>query len=505
MDRLPTEIGPYRVTRLIGEGGMGAVYEAVHQTIHRQVAIKVLHPDASRGTDAINRFINEARAANIIRHAGLVQVTDFGSLSDGSGYLVMEYLPGETLAQRIEASGGKLSPEEAVSVGIQIASALAACHKHGVVHRDLKPGNVMLVPDPAMATGERLKVLDFGLAKLSEVREAVFVKTQSQAVFGTPLYMSPEQCEGAGRVDAQSDVYALGCMLYEMLAGRPPFVGEGTGQVIGQHLFKQPVPLAQHVPTIPDALSGLVDRMLVKSKDERPTMRDAQKELEEIAKGLPSPPRREFVEPSRVLSADSQLALGVASTLGQGAGETTGQGPKKRSLRRAVGGISLLLLLVGALTLRQLFATGRLSPAPASTQPAAQLVVETPKPVTLRVDSTPLGATLVDASSSEVLGKTPFSRQSPPQDGTRKLVLRLAGYQEQSISVNLASDEHAQVTLSPQPAPPAKKPVLKRISASVKKFAGKVAEKFKKKKEPPPKKPASKQPNKKSSGQSALP
>lgn len=503
MDRLPSEIGPYRVTRLIGEGGMGAVYEAVHQTIHRQVAIKVLHPDASRGTDAINRFINEARAANIIRHAGLVQVTDFGSLADGSGYLVMEYLPGETLAQRIEASGGKLSPEESVNVGIQIASALAACHKHGVVHRDLKPGNVMLVPDPAMATGERLKVLDFGLAKLSEVREAVFVKTQSQAVFGTPLYMSPEQCEGAGRVDAQTDVYALGCMLYEMLVGRPPFVGDGTGQVIGQHLFKQPVPIAQHAPTIPEALSGLVDRMLVKSKDERPTMRDVQKELEEIAKGLPSPPRREFVEPSRVLSADSQLALGVASTLGQGAGETTSQGPKKRSLRRLVGGIALLLLLVAGLTLRQLFATG--SPSPTTAQPAAQLVVEAPKPVTLRVDSKPLGATLVDASSSEVLGKTPFSRQAPPQNGTQKLVLRLTGYQEQSISVNLASDEHAQVTLSPQPAPPAKKPVLKRFSASVKKLAGKVAEKFKKKKEPPPKKPASKQPIKRSSGQSALP
>ena len=126
MGNLPSEIGPYRVVRKLGEGGMGAVYEAVHQVINRRVAIKVLHPEAGRSTETINRFINEARAANLTHHPGLVQITDFGNLPDGSGYLVMEYLQGETLAARLEASGGKLSPEDAVHISVQLASALTA-------------------------------------------------------------------------------------------------------------------------------------------------------------------------------------------------------------------------------------------------------------------------------------------------------------------------------------------------------------------------------------------
>ena len=273
-------------------GGMGEVYDATHQVIRRRVAIKVLRPEMGRSPEVINRFINEARAANLISHPGLVQITDLGSLPDGAGYLVMEYLQGETLAARLEARGGKLAPEEAVHIAAQLASALVACHKGGIVHRDLKPGNVRLVPDPAMATGERTKVLDFGLAKLIEVREAALVQTQSQAVLGTPLYMSPEQCEGAGRVDAKTDVYALGCMLFELLTGRTPFRGDGAGQVIGQHLFKAPEPLATAMPGLPSALCDLVDRLLIKDREERPSMRDAQRALDALAESLPSPPRR---------------------------------------------------------------------------------------------------------------------------------------------------------------------------------------------------------------------
>jgi serine/threonine protein kinase len=319
MGDLPSAIGPYRVARKLGEGGMGAVYEAIHQVIQRRVAIKVLHPEAGSSADAVNRFINEARAANLIRHPGLVQITDFGNLPNGSGYLVMEYLDGESLADRLDATSERISPEEVVQIGIQIASALAACHKKGIIHRDLKPGNVMLVPDPAMPTGERLKVLDFGLAKLIEVREAAFVKTHSQAVLGTPLYMSPEQCEGAGRVDAKTDVYALGCILYEMLAGRVPFVGEGPGQVLGKHMFKEPEPLAELAPQSPAALNELVHRLLIKAKDERPSMREAQKALEALAATLPLPRRRESAEPSGAMNAEDLAALGFASTLGPAA------------------------------------------------------------------------------------------------------------------------------------------------------------------------------------------
>jgi len=135
MESMPSVIGPYRVIRKLGEGGMGAVFEAFHEVIQRRVAIKVLHAEAGRSAETINRFINEARAANLVDHPSLVQITDFGNLPDGSGFLVMEYLQGETLAGRLESSGGKLSPSETVQIGSQIAAALAVAHKKGIIHR----------------------------------------------------------------------------------------------------------------------------------------------------------------------------------------------------------------------------------------------------------------------------------------------------------------------------------------------------------------------------------
>jgi serine/threonine-protein kinase len=480
--------------RKLGEGGMGEVYEAVHQVIRRRVAIKVLHPDTGQGADSINRFLNEARAANLIGHPGLVQITDFGTLPGGAGYLVMEYLPGETLAGRIKASGGKLPPEEAVQISLEIASALAACHKKNIIHRDLKPGNVMLVPDPAMATGERLKVLDFGLAKLSEVLEAAFVQTHSAAVLGTPLYMSPEQCEGAGRVDAKTDVYALGCMLYEMLSGRPPFLGEGTGQVIGQHLFKQPEPLAKLEPQLPSALTDLVTQLLVKSKDERPSMRETQKALEALAGELPKPRRRESAEPSGAVTADTLPAMGLASTLGQGAGEPSAPQAPRRPNRMVLAGAAFVSL-IGLFLIVRLAFTPRAVPQPTTQAAAAPPApsVPAPKQVTMRVESEPPGAWVIDESDSEILGKTPWQRQSDARAGQLALTLRLVGHREKSVVLNLDRDDHAYVALTAKTADsatkskagagakPAKKPVLKRIAAPIKKLAGKIADKFRKK------------------------
>jgi serine/threonine-protein kinase len=494
MGTLPSEIGPYRIARKLGEGGMGAVYEAVHQVIQRRVAIKVLHPEAGRSTDAINRFLNEARAANLIAHPGLVQITDFGSLPDGSGYLVMEYLEGETLADRLEARGGRLPPQEAVLIGVQIASALVACHKKGIVHRDLKPGNTMLVPDPAMATGERLKVLDFGLAKLSEVREAAVVKTHSQAVLGTPLYMSPEQCEGAGRVDAKTDVYALGCMLYEMLAGRPPFLGEGTGQVIGQHLFKQPAPLATLAPQVPPALTELVDRLLVKSKQERPSMRDTHRALEALAAALPPPRRREAAEPSGGMTAGAVSAMGLASTLGRGAGEPGIPRSKRRPTRLLIGAVLLTVLAGSAWAVRHALVLPTLPQK--TTRFVTPVLPAAPRQVTTRVDSEPAGALVIDATDSQVLGMTPWQRHSEQREGKLELTLRLAGHSDQSVVVSLSGDDHAYAALTPQPAAPAptpaaaratpaahhaQKPTLKRISAPIKKLARQIGDKLKSK------------------------
>ena len=498
MGDLPPVIGPYRVIRQLGEGGMGAVYEAVHEVIKRRVAIKVLHPEAGRSSDTINRFINEGRAANLISHPGLVQITDFGNLPDGSGFLVMEYLAGETLADRLQSSGGKLPPEEAVHIATQIASALAVAHKRGIIHRDLKPNNAMLVPDPAMANGERVKVLDFGLAKLSEVREAAFVKTNSQAVFGTPLYMSPEQCEGAGHIDVKTDVYALGCMLYEMLAGRPPFLGEGPGQVLGKHMFQAPEPLRQLAASTPEPLAALVHKLLVKTKEERPTMRETQRALEELAKDLPPPQRRAAAaDPSGALPAEELAVLGMASTLAPAAAEQGHSGSKqditalgmlstlghaaaemersgskqdiaalgmlstrehgaaekerlaaKRRIAILLAG-SLAFVFIGGLVFFKRTSAPQLTPASAIQAPPA------PKKITTRVESEPPGAVVLRASDSLVLGRTPWQQQGEAQPGKLELTLRMPGYRDQPLALSLSADENARVVLTAQ-APPAR-------------------------------------------------
>lgn len=457
MGDLPSTIGPYRVVRPLGEGGMGAVYEAVHEVIRRRVAIKVLHPEAGRSKDSIKRFINEARAANLIDHPGLVQITDFGNLPDGAGYLVMEYLPGETLAGRLESRSGKLSPSDAVQVGIQIASALAATHKRGIIHRDLKPGNVMLVPDPAMPTGERVKVLDFGLAKLSEVREAEFVKTNSQAVLGTPLYMSPEQCEGAGRVDAKTDVYALGCMLYEMLAGQPPFLGEGPGQVIGKHLFKEPEPLQKLAAATPAPLAELVDRLLVKAKDARPSMRELQKALEALVETLPPPSRRAPADPSGAISASSFEGLGTAPTLDRSGFEALGTAPTidhaaAQQPDRPPGRRRLGLLIAGALSclalsLGGIFAFSNRAQKPAEPmQTAAKESPATGRPM-------PAAAAIPTPPQAAPAAPTPLPPALPPKETPAVIPLRKAGKLRPGKPARSGSRPAAVEPATPSPAP----------------------------------------------------
>jgi serine/threonine-protein kinase len=193
MVELPPVIGPYRVIRPIGKGGMGTVFEAENEAIERRVAIKVLRPELAGSKEMASRFVNEARAVNRVDHPGIVQVSDHGVLADGTAYIVMELLKGETLAQRIERRGAGLSVAEVLHLGWQLADSLAAAHAKGIIHRDLKPENIMLVPDPHVAIGERAKLLDFGLAKLTAKRGAQAFVTSGGQVMGTPLYMSPER------------------------------------------------------------------------------------------------------------------------------------------------------------------------------------------------------------------------------------------------------------------------------------------------------------------------
>ena len=251
-------IGNYVLDRELGRGGMGVVYAAKHRVLDRSAAIKLLLANTIEHRDRVERFFNEARAAMAIDHPGVVKIYDVGVATDGRAYIAMELLEGRSLAALIER--GPLPVRTAVDFARQIADALAAAHTAGIIHRDLKPENIIVERE------SRVRIVDFGIAKLAG---PVSVRTATGAVIGTPLYMSPEQCEGAREVDPRSDLYSLGCVMFAMLTGRPPFENIGTGSVIGAHLHVAPPPLRSRCPAASPALEAVVHCLLAKSRDQR--------------------------------------------------------------------------------------------------------------------------------------------------------------------------------------------------------------------------------------------
>src|SRR3954469_12711669 len=250
--------GNYRVSELIGEGGMGVVYLAEHPGIGRRAAIKILRPGLTDNVEITKRFFNEARAANAIHHPGIVEVYDCGTLPSGTAYIVMELLEGENLAARLRRVG-RLPLADARRVAAQTASALAAAHAAGIVHRDLKPDNLFLVPDDRDTSAEMVKVLDFGIAKLGQdASRTSSVRTRTGSVMGAPAYMSPEQCRGTREIDHRTDIYALGVILFEMVCGRAPFISEGFGEIIHLHISAAPPSPRSINPAIPEDLERLI-------------------------------------------------------------------------------------------------------------------------------------------------------------------------------------------------------------------------------------------------------
>ena len=263
-------VNNYEVVSLLGEGGMGTVYLALHPIMGRKAAIKVLKPELARDESLVMRFFNEARAANAIRHPNIIDIIDVGLLpEDNVPYMLMEFLEGESLATRLERNR-MMDVSTAVEIASQTASALAAAHSKGIVHRDLKPDNLFLVPDEMVANGERVKVLDFGIAKLRDDMRGSSMKTRTGAIMGTAAYMSPEQCQGLiEKLDHRTDVYALGIILYEMLCGGPPFVSEGFGDIIIMHVMREAEPPQQRNPAIPNEVSAAILRALAKKPEDR--------------------------------------------------------------------------------------------------------------------------------------------------------------------------------------------------------------------------------------------
>jgi serine/threonine protein kinase len=280
-------IGSYRVRRRLGAGGMGEVFLAEHRHIDRKAAIKVLRPELSTNEEVVTRFFSEARSASRIKHAGIVEIIDCEIDQRGRAYIVMELLEGESLAHCLERVGN-LDFTSALGVVGQIATALSAAHPKGIIHRDLKPDNVFLVSTPEAGAPVSVKVLDFGIAKLVATESGGKGRTRTGSLLGTPLYMSPEQCRGAGKVDHRTDIYSLGCILFEMLAGRPPFVREGAGELIAAHLSESPPDILSLEPSLQPDLGHLVMRMLAKDPDARPQTMLEVVQAVEAGLGLPA-------------------------------------------------------------------------------------------------------------------------------------------------------------------------------------------------------------------------
>jgi serine/threonine protein kinase len=308
--------GRYRVSRILGEGGMGIVYEAFHQRIDRKVAIKVLREDFSRRPDVVERFRREAKSASRIGHPNIVDVMDFGDTPLGSSYFVMEMLEGEDLADLLSREI-RLSPSRAVAIAYQCCRALAAAHEKGIVHRDLKPENVFLLERGGFP--DFVKLVDFGVAKMTELDHLEGSGgrklTRTGMIFGTPEYMSPEQANGQP-LDHRVDIYALGIILYETLTGSVPFEGESFMAVLSKHAVHPVPPLRDTWPglKVSPELEAVVMRALTKQRDQRfPHMRAFGEALEGVPEMPDTIPRDSHVA-VRTSSPGSASSPGRLST-----------------------------------------------------------------------------------------------------------------------------------------------------------------------------------------------
>jgi serine/threonine-protein kinase len=399
----------YKIEALLGQGGMGTVYRAEHIHMRRLVALKVLHPEIAALEEFAARFEREAVAAGRIEHRNVAKATDFGRLDDGSFYLVIEYVKGASLRELLRK--GPLAPATALEIARQIAEALHAAHQAGVVHRDLKPDNVMIAERDTH--GCWVKVLDFGVAKLA-IDEASGGSpiTRFGAIIGTPEYMSPEQA-GGGAVDHRADLYALGVILYEMLGGQPPFSGDDRVVVLSKHFVEPPPPLPASVP---EKASAIALALLEKEVDAR--IQSAAEVIERIAEA------RSELGPAAVTSpleppavADMMLAETASSAM-----------PARRRLPRAV--VFAAVAGVAGLSLFWIFARDKqdesattlgVSAAEATAAPVASASAAAPaRPEPAETSEAPAPAATAEANTEpEPSAEQPAAPEPSPVE-TRK-------------------------------------------------------------------------------------
>jgi serine/threonine protein kinase len=306
-------IGSYQVIKLLGKGGMGAVYMAQHPVIGSKVAIKFLHPQFSADKRIVDRFFNEARAVNVIGHDNILKILDLDVTEDSRHYFVMEFLYGKPLQELVEPD--KPLPLEMVGpILLQCCEALLAAHESGIIHRDLKPDNVYLT----IHKGRKnfVKVVDFGIAKLTDTSGQSAGKTQTGMVMGTPAYMSPEQAGGlTTKIDARSDIYSLGVMMFQLSTGKLPFPGQSFGEVLIGHLQLPPPPPRSIAPDIPEEYETIVLKCLEKKQEDRfESMRDLYQALRGCMDRLGISVELPFATPADLPPGVSKSDPGAASS-----------------------------------------------------------------------------------------------------------------------------------------------------------------------------------------------
>jgi tRNA A-37 threonylcarbamoyl transferase component Bud32 len=478
--------GRYEVEKVLGAGGMGLVYKAKHVVLGKALAVKVLKQEVTRDEGVMARFRREAQSASAVGSPHICEVSDFGSLPDGSAYFIMEYLDGPSLTKAMEDERPMAAPRIAI-IAKQLCDALGAAHERGIVHRDLKPDNVHLVRQ-----GKRtdfVKVLDFGIAKVGGAADKKL--TQAGQVFGTPHYMSPEQCSGRD-VDHRTDIYAVGVMLYEMACGTVPFDADNLMGILTKHVYEQPIPPRELPPpvNVPAGLEAIILKCLAKKPDQRyQSMYELRSDLDIWSEGGTPLAVMETLDPTGLSVTASMIGrpspnISVpAMTMSPATPAVVHEAPPKRTGLIVLAVIGLLLMGAAAFAGAFLFfgpqngeQVAQRDPEPIASpepevvpeaEPPPPVVVQQPEqpppppaPTIVRLTTEPEGAEVLGADGT-MIGNAPLDIERPEGSETLNLTIRAPGYQERTFTVARLTSANVTVRLErapsgrgPRPRPP---------------------------------------------------